>query len=474
MTVSEMQSARSPGNSRDRSHFVRRLGVRSGIAINMTQMIGIGPFITIPIMVATFGGPQAIFGWIIGAALAVADGLVWSELGAAMPGAGGTYIYLREAFQYRTGKLMPFIFIWTAMLIIPLGMASGIIGMVQYMGYFFPHLGSWEVHLIAVGTTALIVFALWRKIESIQVITTGLWVISVISLLGLIVASLTHFHPGLAFAFPRGVFGGGFFVGLGAGLIIGIYDYGGYNTTAYMGDELAKPGRVMPRSILGAIVIVMVFYLVMNIGVLGVVPWQQVAKSSSIASLVYNRTWGGQAADVFTVLILITAVASVFAGLLGGSRVPYHAARDRVFFSVFSRMHPRHGFPWVALVVMGVITAAGTFLTLTTVINMLGAVAVFVQSIAQIFALSVLRRRQPGLRRPYRQWLYPLPSLAALAGWLYVYRSAGTTAQVLSSAWIVGGLFAFLIWARIQHFWPFGAKKVTEVYLDAQSQQQQA
>lgn len=218
----------------------------------------------------------------------------------------------------------------------------------------------------------------------------------------------------------------------------------------------------------------MVFYLVMNIGVLGVVPWQQVAKSSSIASLVYNRTWGGQTADVFTVLILITAVASVFAGLLGGSRVPYHAARDRVFFSVFSRMHPRHGFPWVALVVMGVITAAGTFLTLTTVINMLGAVAVFVQSIAQIFALSVLRRRQPGLRRPYRQWLYPLPSLAALAGWLYVYRSAGTTAQVLSSAWIVGGLFAFLIWARIQHFWPFGAKKVTEVYLDAQSQQQQA
>ena len=95
--------------------FERSIGLRSAVAINMTQMCGIGPFVTIPLMIAAFGGPQAIFGWIVGALLALADGLVWAELGGAMPGAGGTYLYLREAFSHRTGRLMPFLFVWTAM-----------------------------------------------------------------------------------------------------------------------------------------------------------------------------------------------------------------------------------------------------------------------------------------------------------------------------------------------------------------------
>jgi hypothetical protein len=104
--------------------FRRSAGLLSATAINMTQMVGIGPFITIPLMVATFSGPQAIIDWIAGALLAICDGLVWAELGAAMPGSGGTYLHLREAFQYRTGKLMPFLFIWTIVLTIPLIMSD--------------------------------------------------------------------------------------------------------------------------------------------------------------------------------------------------------------------------------------------------------------------------------------------------------------------------------------------------------------
>ena len=125
-------------NRADSHTFHRSVGPFSATAINMTQMVGIGPFITIPLMVATFSGPQAIVGWVAGAALAICDGLVWAELGAAMPGAGGTYLYLREAFQYRTGKLMPFLFIWTIVLTIPLIMSTGIIGLEQYLGYFLP------------------------------------------------------------------------------------------------------------------------------------------------------------------------------------------------------------------------------------------------------------------------------------------------------------------------------------------------
>jgi amino acid transporter len=448
------------------SGFIRSIGLLQATAINMTQMCGIGPFITIPVMVAALGGPQAILGWIAGAILALADGLIWAELGAAMPGAGGTYLYLREAFQYRSGRLMPFLFIWTAMLSIPLIMSTGVIGLVQYLGFLLPGMNWLDIHLISILVVVIVVFALYRRIESIGLLSTLLWIIMIISVGLVIIASFTHFSPHLAFTYPAGAFSlnGHFFIGLGAGLLIGIYDYLGYNTTAYMGGEIRNPGRVLPLSIIFSILGMMVLYLAMNIGVVGVVPWQAVASSSSVASLVLEHTWGHGLADVVTVLILITAFASVFAGLLGGSRVPYNAARDGLFLRIFDRLHPRYHFPYIALLVMGVITAIGSFFNLTTVINMLLAVSVLVQSVAQVAALTVLRRRQPSLRRPYREWLYPVPSIIAFFGWLYVYFSSGILSIALSLSWIVVGIIAFLIWARIEHFWPFGKKEIHEDY----------
>src|SRR5476651_1327230 len=179
-------------------------------------------------------------------------------------------------------------------------------------------------------------------------------------------AAYSDFHFHLAFDLPGGSWDTSkFFTGLGAGLIIAIYDYAGYNTIAYMGDELKNPGKVMPRSIVVSIVAIMIFYLAMNIGVIGTVPWQTVAQSKSVASLVVSRNWGHTAAAIVTVLILIAAFASVFAGLLGGSRVPFYAARDGVFLSAFGKLHPKHDFPHLALIVMGVLTAAGTFFDLT-------------------------------------------------------------------------------------------------------------
>lgn len=351
--------------------FHRSIGVFSATAINMTQMCGIGPFITIPIMVATMGGPQAILGWIVGALLAITDGLVYAELGAAMPGAGGTYVYLREAFQYRTGKLMPFLFAWTAVISIPLIMSTGAIGIVDYLEFYWPNMNWLAEHAIGVGVVVLIVIALYRRIESIRVLTTALWIVMLITVVLVIVASFTHFSSDRAFTYPPGAFhlDGKFFSGLGAGLLVAVYDYLGYNTVAYMGDELKRPGRTMPRAIVFSIVGIMAIYLLLNVGVVGAVPWQQVKGSTSIASLVVTRSWNHTAADVVTGLVVVTAFASVFAGLLGGSRVPFNAARDRVFFRVFGRMHPKHNFPYVALIVMGVLTAAGSLLDLTTVIN---------------------------------------------------------------------------------------------------------
>jgi amino acid transporter len=386
-----------------------------------------------------------------------------------MPGAGGTYIYLREAFQYRTGRLMPFIFSWTAILFIPLIMSTGVIGLVSYLGYLWPNMSWLEIHLVSLVVVGVVLFALYRRIESIGFLTNILFVIMLLSIGTVIVAALTHFNASLAFTYPSNAFtlNGAFFTGLGAGLLIGIYDYLGYNTTAYMGAEMRNPGRVIPWSIIVSILGIMVLYLALNVGVVGAVRWQEVAKSSSIASLVLERSWGKSISSVVTVFIIITAFASVFAGLLGGSRVPFNAARDGVFLRQFGKLHPRYHFPHIALIVMCVITAIGSFFDLSTVISMLIAVLVLIQGIVQVVALTVLRRRQPDLRRPYHMWLYPLPSLIALLGWAYVYYSSGPVPILFSLAWVVVGGVAYLLWARfVEHTWPFGPKEIKEEYLE--------
>jgi amino acid transporter len=451
--------------------FERRLGLFQATTVNMTQMCGVGPFITIPVMISTMQGPQAMFGWLVGAVVVIADGLVWAELGAAMPGAGGTYLYLREAFQYRTGRLMPFLFVWSAVLFIPLIMSTGAIGLVQYGGYIFPSLVhgdglSTRGHVAALLVVVVVVAALYRRIGDIGKLTTIFFVVMLISVLGVIFAAFTHFSPHQAFTLPADA-GSKFFSGLGMGLSIAIYDYLGYNTSAYLGAEVKDPGRVIPRSIVYAILGIMTLYFLMQVGVLGVVPWQEAQHSSSVASLVLERSWGTTVAKVFTVGIIVTAFASVFAGLLGGSRVPYNAARDKLFLPWFGRLHPRLHFPTAGLFAMGVITAVGSLFTLTDVIAMFTAAFVLIQSIAQIAALTVLRRRQPHLPRPYRMWLYPLPSVVALVGWIYIYESTKLKPILLSLGWLAAGAVAYLIWARAEKTWPFGPKEIRESFVES-------
>ena len=454
--------------------LIKGLGLSSGIALNMSQMVGIGPFITIPLILVAMGGPQAIAGWIVGALIAMCDGLVWAELGAAMPAEGGSYTYLREAFQYWTGRLMPFMFVWSTLLVTPLIMATGMIGIADYLGYFWHtsvSLGHWE----AVGLTIITVALLWRRIDSIATLTKILWAGMIITVLMVLVAAYTHFTPSLAFTFPRGAFHlSSFANGLGLGLVLAIYDYLGYFTIAYLGDEVRQPGRVIPRSIVISIIGVMVIDLSLNIGTIGVIPWRQAEKSTAIGTDLLKHIWGSPGATIVTILICWTAFASVYTGLLGASRLPFNAARDGVFFRPFARLHPTLKFPYISLLVMGAVCAVACFFSLSTVINGLIALTIWVQFIGQIAALTILRRKQPGLKRPYRQWLYPVPSLIALVGWIYIFHGSGWSAIRLALAWTILGVVAFLIWARKKRTWPFGSKQIVEEFLDAQDQEHEA
>ena len=471
----------------------RRIGLFQAVSINMSQMVGIGPFVTIPLMVGAFGGPQAIIGWIAGAILALADGLIWAELGASLPGSGGTYVYLREAFQYRTGRLMPFLFVWTAILFIPLIMSTGVQGLVQYLGYLWPSMTKGQGDIVGLAVVALVMLLLWRKVQDIGRLTVVMWAVMIVAVAAVILASFTHFHPSLAFTWPAHAIdlgSGTFWLGFASGLTIGIYDYLGYNTTAYLGAEVKQPGRVLPRSIVTAIGAVMGIYLLLQIGVLGVVHWPDMldpsnVASQSVASAVLQDTWGKGAADVVTVLILITAFASVFTGLLGGSRVPFDAARDGVFFKSYGKLHRKYDFPVLGLITMGVVTAAGFLLArhvgnsashppLAILITLLTTVMVIIQAFAQIAAVVVLRRRQPNLSRPYKMLLYPLPLIIAGIGWAVIYGYAdkanpGVHPIEWSLAWVGLGLIAYAIWAKVEKTWPFGPKMIREQYLEAEA-----
>jgi len=467
-----------------RRGFIRGLGLFPAVAVNMSQMVGIGPFITVPLIVTALGGPQVMVVWVAGAVLAICDGLVWAELGAAMPAAGGSYVYLREAYQYWLGRFMPFLFVWTTLLATPLIMSTGMIGMAQYVGYFWKDMTHWQASFgpitlgaqqaIAVGFTVVTVALLYRRIESVAAITKVLWGGMILTVGIVIVASYTHFNPSVAFSFPKNAFALNAVTlgGVGAALAYAIYDYLGYYTVAYCGDEVRNPGRVIPWSIILSILGVMVIDLAMNIGMLGVIPWQKVEKSTSIGSDVLQAAWGNAGAVIITLLIIWTAFASVYTGLLGASRLPFNAARDRLFFKWFAELHPTMRFPHVSLLVIGLVTAVASFFTLTDIIAALTALIILSQFIAQIVGLFLLRYKQPSLLRPYRQWLYPLPSIVALIGWLYVFGStpvlSGWKPVILAGVWTAAGVVGFLVYAYVEKTWPFGPKDLREEFVEEQ------
>ncbi|MGH9789345.1 MAG: APC family permease [Candidatus Acidiferrales bacterium] len=447
--------------------LIRGLGLKEATALNMMMMVGIGPFIVVPLMLGAMGGPQAMLGWVCGAVLALCDGLVWAELGAAMPRAGGSYVYLREAYgPERWGRLMSFLFIWTILFQAPLSMSSGMIGFADYLSYLIPAVGTagpglgdrtLAHRLVAAGLAAFIVFLLYRKITTIGRMSLVIWAI-VVGLMGwIIVGGLTHFDSALAFDVPPGAFAltPAFFTGLGAAMLISIYTYLGYQNVCYLGGEIKNPERVIPRAIILSILAIGALYFLMNLGLIAVIPWREALESKFIVSTFIERLYGHRAAQVATGLILVAAFASVFALTLGYSRVPYAAALDGGFFRFFARLHDSKQFPYVSLLAVGGAGILFSFLfKLGDVIKALIAIRVLVQFVSQVVGLMLLRRARPQAF-PFRMWLYPLPALLALVGWFYVFFASGMFFIVLGCSILLAGVGVYLLRARTLREFPF-------------------
>ena len=441
--------------------LVRGLGLTQATAINMIDMVGIGPFVTIPFIIGAMNGPQCILAWILGALLAFMDGFVWSELGAAMPMAGGSYQFLRKIYGERKwGSLMSFLYIWQTIIQAPLVIASGAIGFAMYMQYVIP-LSGIEQKMVSGALIILLFVLLNRNIVSIGKLSVFLWV-GVIGTMGwLIFGGLTHFDATLAFTYPENAFDFSalFFLGLGNASIKTVYSYLGYYNVCHLGGEIKDPQRNIPRSIFLSIGGIALLYLLMQICILGVIPWQEAKNSEFIVSTYFETIYGKTAAIVATILILWIAIASLFAVMLGYSRVPYAAAVDGNFFSIFARVHPVKRIPHISLLILASIAFIFSLLfKLKEVITAIIVMRILVQFVGQAAGVIYLRYKKDRIYLPFKMWAFPLPAVLGIIIWLFIFFSSGWEYILGALSIILAGIFVFLIRANNLRQWPFESK----------------
>jgi amino acid transporter len=469
----------------------RHLGLLQATAINVTMVVGAGVFVTIPAMLGKLPGPYALLGWLAAGALILVDCLVWSELGAAFPGSGGSYVFLLECYgPKRWGRMMAFLFIWQFLLSGPLEIASGLIAADGLAQEFTPELQAfndshkleyivyqWQdpnagpdpqtvkitlspVRGFFLGVGAFCIGLLYRRVTSLGKLAVVFWIGILAAVAWILIEGVLNFQASRAFDFsgaaaqpPENPIGA-----IGAAMMLAMYSYIGYYNVCYMGDEVRDPGRNIPRSILLSTVLVIALFVSLHLAMLGTVAWQPIAGKDNfnLAAEFMRQIHGPRAAQLVTLLILGSIFASGFSGLLGYSRIPYGAARAGHFFRAVGRVHPEHRIPHVSLFLVGALTLLWTLFDFTSVLNALITTRLLIQFVAQIAGLMLLRRARPHGPWPFRMWFYPVPCGLALAGWLYLFATSGGLFIGISLVTLMAGLIAFLFWSAAVKSWPFG------------------
>jgi amino acid transporter len=437
----------------------RQMGIFGACTANMLNMIGVGPFLSIPLVLVAVHGSKVLLAWILGAVISLSDGLVWAELGAAMPYSGGPYFYLRHAFGAQSyGRAASFLVLWSSVLTAPLLIASGAVGFSQYFHYLWPVLHDTSLCILAMSVCLINVVLLYRRINTISAISIGLWILVIGTIVWIIVGGAQHIPSALRGQISGGypVLNGAFWKGVGAATLIAVYDYAGYYNVCLIGGELKHPERTIPYSIIMSILLVAILYISMNLAILGVLPVQQSMHSSAIVADYMQAAYSVRSAQVVDVLILVASFASVFAILLGFSRIPFAAAREGEFFSVFAKVHPTKGFPHISLVILGVLSACACMLNLSTLISLVIVMQTMVQFLAQCVAVVLLRRRHAEKEKlTFRMPLYPLPVVIAFMGWLLILISSGVRNILFAFATTLAGVAIFLYKSRQEQRWPF-------------------
>jgi len=437
----------------------RRLGLFQSTVLNMIDMVGIGPFVSLPIVIGFIGG-MYLWAWVAGAVLSLIDAMIWSELGAAYPLAGGSYNFLKEAYgKNGMGRMMSFLYVWQTVIQAPLVAASAAIGFAQYLGYLV-HLDVFQQKMVSALVIVVITILLYRKIDSVGRIGVLLWSGVLLTLGWIIIGGIAH---GNFFQPLRDINTGFDWMHLasfafGQACIKTMYSYLGYYNVCHLGGEITNPGKNIPRSMFISVIGIAILYLAMNMSVTSVIPWQEIqnSKESFVVSTFIERLYGHGAANVATVMILWVALASLFAVMLGYSRVPYAAAVDGAFFKVFAKLHPTKNFPYVSLLVLAALAFIFSMLfRMADVISGILAMRIVVQFIGQAIGVVLLRKRNGTQQLPYKMPLYPLPVILAVILWAFIFYSTGL--NVIGAFLIVfgSGIVVFLVQAKLRKQWPF-------------------
>lgn len=434
----------------------RGMGLLQATATNVIGMVGVGPFLTIPFMVSAMNGPHLIYAWAFGAVLALCDGLVYAELGAALPGSGGPYLYLREAYRpFGLGRLLSFVFIFQVVLVAPLSIAGGAVGFADYLGFYWTTMSPAAHNLIAAAVCVAMTALLYRQIESVGRLAVIMLAVVLLTVGWVIVAGLIHFSWAQAFDFPPAAYrlDAGLIRAIGAGGLLAMYNYGGYTNVCYLGDEIRRPERTMPRAIVLSIVVVVMLYVLMSTVMLGVIPWREAQQSHTIASLFIGRTVSDPglsrtASVAMNALILFVTASSLYAVILGYSRIPFAAARDGQFFEAFGRVHRTKHFPYVSLVTLGGLAVPFCFFTLGQLVSWLILVQILSQFIWVCGGVILIRRYRPDIVQPFRMWLYPAPALVSLVLWVYIFATGPAAGILFSVVFFIAALAVFPLLRR--------------------------
>lgn len=448
----------------DHHQLERRLSLGQATAINMTDMVGIGPFITLPMVIGMMNGPYFLYAWLAGAFLSIIDAMIWSELGTAFPRAGGSYNFLKEAYgKNGAGKMMSFLFVWQTMIQAPLVIASAAIGFSKYFSYLVP-LSPFTEKIVSGTVVVLIILLLYRKIESIGKISVFLWSGVIVTMFWIIGGGIAHGN----FTTPlRNINTGlhvdyAFITAIGFASVKSVYSYLGYYNICHLGSEIKNPSKNIPTSMFISIIGIAVLYLLMNISVVSVIPWQHAKNSEFVVSEFIEVLFGNSAANVATCLILWVAFASVFSATLGYSRIPYAAAADGEFFKVFDKLHPTKNFPYVSLLFLGGVAFIFSLLfKLGDVISAILAMRIMIQFIGQAIGLLILRLKKTEIEFPYKMPLFPLPIILAIAMWIFILISTGSRLMEGGLLIILVGAIVYFIKAWIQQEWPFSPEEAT-------------
>ena len=423
----------------------RKVNLLQATSINMIDMVGIGPFVVMPFVVSQFNNGLFLWAWIFGAVTAFIDAMIWSELGAKYPLAGGTYNFHRIAYGEKYGKLMSFLFVWQTSIQAPLVVASGAIGFAQYLT-FIVDLSPIQEKIISGSLVILVFVLLYRKIETIGKISVIMGSIVVLTILWIIISGLTHQHYSVKLIPDEGAtfFTYAFWAAVGQGSVKTVYSYLGYYNVCHLGGEIKKPEKNIPRSIFISIIGIAFLYLLMNVSVMGVLPWQSVLEGDKyLVSSFMEKIYGHNTGIVMTVLILCIAFSSLFAVVLGYSRVPYAAAVDGNFFKIFSKLHPTKNFPYISLIFLcGLGFLFSLIMKLSEVISSILAMRIIIQFIGQGIGVILLRNRFGSKGLPFKMLLFPIPVIISIAIWLFLFFSTGLFA-LWGTLIAIGGMMVY-------------------------------